>query len=249
MQYPISFILFLAFLSVNLHKENKPLHENIDCNEKLMKRAYNAPGEGGAIPAELNKGFIILADTNKATGLICNLEATLRKNLTIIDTPDLERDYTYEEWKSMPANKKLEKLEEARIQIKKGIGYVHKKNDNVVRIYNNTTETVKLQVQDGSFIGILQGLNKDGKWLPVQYWQWSGCGNSYHVKRLPPKATALFTTHIPNSGNYETRLRFKIMGIDKFYYSNEFIGKIDYCEFEGTMERFRSKLDSVENMN
>lgn len=33
------------------------------------------------------------------------------------------------------------------------------------------------------------------------------------------------------------------MGINKFYYSNEFTAKIDYCEFEGTMERFRSKLD------
>lgn len=59
MQYPVSFLLFLAFLSGSYHKENKPFHEIIDCKEKLMKRADNEPGEGGAY----NTGSGAVAET------------------------------------------------------------------------------------------------------------------------------------------------------------------------------------------
>ena len=82
-------------------------------------------------------------------------------------------------------------------------------------------------MQDGSFICVLQGMNKNGEWISLQNWQFSGCGNSYHDKLFPPKAASSFVTTIKKYGNFHTRLRFKLLGVDKIYYSNEFIGAID----------------------
>jgi hypothetical protein len=233
MQYPVFFFAFLAFLSGNYHKENTPLHENIDCKEKIMKMAGNETNKGMAIPENLNKGFIIMADTNKAINYISTLEETLRNVLLEYDTITV----------------KDEKQEKSRMQIKKNIDSIHNLNKDVhlVMIYNNSTKTVILQKQDQEFICILQGLHPNGQWRPIQYWRGSGCGNSYWKKIFAPSTTAIFAAHIPNQGNYETKLRFKILGINQFYYSNEFPGKIDVCEFEGETERFRYRFDTFIN--
>jgi len=113
-------------------------------------------------------------------------------------------------------------------------------------------------MQDWSYICVLQGLTKGGQWFPLQYWRFSNCGNSYHDKHFPPKTANSFITTIPNKGDYETKLRFKLLGTDKFYYSNEFTGKINYCDFveDSTNYNDRSskpephyKLDSIVHLS
>lgn len=110
----------------------------------------------------------------------------------------------------------------------------HVRNNNgkhVIRIMNNTTDTVFLQTQDGSFMAVMQGLTKSGQWCCLEYWQFSTCGNSYHNIGFLPNAKGAFVAQLPNNGNYETKFRFKLMGKDRYYYSDEFTGKIDYCAF------------------
>ena len=113
-------------------------------------------------------------------------------------------------------------------------------------------------MQDWSYICLLQGLTKGGQWFPIQYWRFSTCGNSYYDKHFPPKTANSFITTIPNKGDYETKLRFKLLGIDKFYYSNEFTGKINYCDFVEDSTNYNDrrskpephyKLDSIVHLS
>ena len=124
----------------------------------------------------------------------------------------------------------------------------HKKNNNgthVIRILNNTTKKVYLQSQDGSIMAVMQGLKKDGQWCTIQHWSFGRCGNSYRNLGFAPGAGGALVTQLPNRGNYETKLRLKVMGTDQFYYSNEFTGKIDYCEFADSKPNYNAYLDTL----
>lgn len=50
--------------------------------------------------------------------------------------------------------------------------------------------------------------------------------------RIPPKKATSFITTLPKRGNFKTKLRYKLLGFTKFYYSNIFDGTIDYCQFK-----------------
>lgn len=41
---------------------------------------------------------------------------------------------------------------------------------HIVRFINNTTDTVVLKTQDGSFMAVMQGLTKSGRWCAIQFW-------------------------------------------------------------------------------
>ena len=239
MQNSLLFIFYLPFLFGSCQTKNqqdkKPFKEDFNCTQGLMKHAWYEHGIDENIPSIKNIGndFILLVDTNyKATNFISFDEDYSRTQSNELDTAFLS--LSEEKWEKLSVKQKLEKLVEQKISYKKQADDAHIKNNqgqNQVWIINNTTDTVTIQMQDWSYICILQGLTKGGQCFPIQYWRFSTCGNSYYDKHFPPKTANSFITRIPNKGDYETRLRFKLLGADKFYYSNEFKGKINYCDF------------------
>lgn len=240
MQYSFFLILSLTFLFGSCQTKNqqdkKLFKENFNCTTGLMKSAWYEHGIDEKIPPikNLSNDFVILVDTNfKATNFISFDEDYSRTQANELDTAYLSL-LDPEEWEKLSAKQKIEKLAEQKISYKQQADSAHIKNNqgqNQVWVINNTTDTVSIQMQDWSYICVLQGLTKGGQWFPIQYWRFSTCGNSYHDKRFPPKTANSFITTIPNKGDYETKFRFKLLGTDKFYYSNEFTGKINYCDF------------------
>lgn len=109
-----------------------------------------------------------------------------------------------------------------------------KPDSQIVWIINNTNDTIIFDMQDASYICVLQAKDKNQKWKPVEYWWPSDCGNSYFVdKYLPPKTASSFMAKIHSQGDYKTKLRYQIAGadLDTIYYSKEFIGYIYESEF------------------
>jgi hypothetical protein len=213
----------------------KTLGEAFDCRQGLMEHAWYEYGGDGPIPDKLTlgSGFKILVDTNlRPTNFISFEEEYLRGQSNDLDTNTYRNKD--DAWEIMTPKQKMAKVSQERIACKQQADSVHLANNqhqNQVWIVNNTEDTVSVQMQDPSFICIMQALSKKGNWLPVQYWGFSGCGNSYHDKPFPPKTANSFVTHLPKNGDYETKLRFKLLGTDRFYYSNEFYGKINSCQF------------------
>ena len=113
----------------------------------------------------------------------------------------------------------------------------------LVRMVNNSKDTVRIPMQDGSFICILEAQDEWKDWKSVEYWLFSWCGNSYYAKALPPHTENSFVFDIPQAGDFVTTLRFKLLGDDKFYYSNLFKGTIDYCRFYGNESGFGDQLE------
>ena len=239
MQSPAIILCFLIFLmsscQTKIHIADTPFQENFNCETGLMKSAWYEFGADESIPPikNLKSDFIILVDTNfKARNFISYNEDYCRTESINLDTSFLK--IGQENWELMSAIEKQEKIAEQKISYKQQADSAHTKNNNgqiQIWIINNTADTVSIQMQDWSYICILQGLTKGGQWFPIQYWRFSKCGNSYSDKQIPPKIANSFITTIPNIGDYETKLRFKLLGSDRFYYSNEFTGKINYCDF------------------
>jgi len=261
MQYSLFIVFcltsFFCSCQANNQQGKKPVKENFNCTKGLMKNAWYEYGMDENIPPikDLSSEFIILVDTNlQATNFVSFEEDYSRRRSTELDTTDL--DWT-DGWDKLTTKQKLEKLNQERKSHLLQANSAHILNNQgqqQVWIINNTRDTVSIQMQDWSYICILQGLTKGGQWFPIQYWGFSHCGNSYYDKHFPPKTANSFITRIPNKGDYETKLRFKLLGADKFYYSNEFKGKINYCDFVEDSTNYNErrgkpephyKLDSV----
>ncbi len=255
MQHLFSITFGLTFLFASWHTKNetnkKPSKEYFDCTKGLMESAWYENGVDETIPPikNLSRDLVILVNTNfKAKNFISFNEDYARRQSTELDTGYLSV-LDPEGWQSLSIKEKLEKLTEEKIQYKHQADSLHLKNNqgqNQIWIINNTIDTVSIQMQDWSYICVLQGLTKGGQWLPIQYWRSSTCGNSYYNKHLPPNTANSFVTTIPNRGDYETRLRFKLLGSSKFYYSNEFAGKINYCDFIEDSANYNNRSPKLE---
>lgn len=237
-------------------KENNAV-DVFNCASGQMTPAWYESGklEAEAVFNGLKNEFVILVDTNyKASNFISSEEDFLRRQS--IDLYDTELTWITG-WDKMTRKQKEKKIQEEKNEYKHQADSVHLLNNNgqqQVWIINNTRDTITIQMQDRSFICILQALAKNGRWSPIQYWRFSTCGNSYFFKHFPSKTANSFITKLPNEGNYKTKLRYKLLGEDRFYYSNEFDGRIDYCSFVEDSNTFinrggnlepHSKLDSL----
>lgn len=228
------FALWILCCACDTHSDtdNKRLvKEDFDCQLGSMQRAYNEHGADEKVPAIKGLGdkFIILVDSSqKVTNFISFGEALLRNESATLDTSDY---FLHDE---ITVKQKLSYVAKEKVRYKQQVDSVHlKNNQNGQRVWviNNSSDTVLIQMQDWSFICILEAVTKGGKWLPIQYWRFSECGNSYYDKRFLPKTANSFIMDWPRQGDYATRLRFKLMGVKQFYYSNEFVGRINYCQF------------------
>jgi len=238
---------------------NKPDKEIFNCSKGEMRSAWYEHGKDEPIPSVkgLKKEFQILVDTNlKANNFISFDEEYFRKS----EHKDMSDFNWIKGWDKLTENQKIEKTRLQKAADKDKADSIHLINNNgqqQVWIINNSKDTVVIQMQDWLFICVLQALTKGNHWYPIQYWRFSGCGNSYHYKYFLPKTANSFITDLPKKGDYKTKLRYKLLGKDKYYYSNEFEGSINYCRFVEDTSRYENrfgkkqphfKLDSLINL-
>jgi hypothetical protein len=241
-------LLFLITGCDNKQSEKeKVVVETFDCKTGQMKPAWYEHGIDEQIPniKGLQNEFVIIVDTNsKAKNFISFDEDYSRERSNKLDTSDL--NWT-DNWEQLTPKQKFEKVNQEKksylIQADSA-HFLNNQGQQQVWIINNSRDTVTIQMQDWSFICVLQAKTKGGQWYPIQYWRFSTCGNSYGFKKFPPKTANSFITELPNKGDYLTKLRYKLLGENKYYYSNEFEGKINYCEFVEDSTDYNDRYDN-----
>jgi len=110
---------------------------------------------------------------------------------------------------------------------------LEKSNDSLYSIYifNKTTDSIKISIQDWHLFLIQEAKNENGDWKPIEYWKYSWCGNSYLSNKLEPNGI-LKTESKVYSGNFETQIRFKLLNDDKVFYSNSMAGYVNLSQFK-----------------
>jgi hypothetical protein len=95
----------------------------------------------------------------------------------------------------------------------------------------STSHMATLEMQDGSIMMVVQAVDKNGKWKPIEYWSGSWCGNSYYTLMIPPRHM-LMTRGIKCSGMFRTKCRMKVSNERDSIYSNEFYMSINETQFD-----------------
>ncbi|WP_027418195.1 hypothetical protein [Crocinitomix catalasitica] len=95
-----------------------------------------------------------------------------------------------------------------------------------VFIVNNTDIIQGIEHHDGRLLVIQEALTEHGEWQPIEYFIYSGCGNSFGVNPLNPASYLMFG--IPKyNGDFKTKLRVRLRTNNNTILSNEFDGNIN----------------------
>ena len=78
---------------------------------------------------------------------------------------------------------------------------------------------------------IQEALDEDSLWKPIEYWVYSGCGNSYFNPLNLNPYTYLMVPIRKYFGEYKTKMRLKLKNGKKIIYSNTFKGSINKSQF------------------
>ena len=76
---------------------------------------------------------------------------------------------------------------------------------------NHRDSAVEINAQDSRLKIIAEVLNKEGKWVPIEYFASSTCGNSYHTITLDKMEYWKFSVPV-FEGPYKTKLRYTFHG-------------------------------------
>lgn len=104
-------------------------------------------------------------------------------------------------------------------------------------LINTTDSTFSAKRQDGSLIMIQEALNEKGKWIPIEYWVHSGCGNSYFNPLKLDSGKYIMIPIKKYSGNFKTKIRLKLKAGKTIFYSEPFQGEIDKSQFKKETEQ------------
>ncbi|MCT4580252.1 MAG: hypothetical protein N4A35_02455 [Flavobacteriales bacterium] len=103
----------------------------------------------------------------------------------------------------------------------------------------NTTDSIfNADRQDGSLIMIQEAIDKNGDWQPIEYWVYSGCGNSYFSPLKLPAGKCVMVPIKKYEGSYKTKIRLKFKIGKQVIYSGTFDGAIN-------LEQFKRETESV----
>ena len=63
------------------------------------------------------------------------------------------------------------------------------KNESKISVFiqNISSDSISVLLQDSGFYIIQEAKIKNGKWKPIEYWQYSDCGNSFSSIKIGPK--------------------------------------------------------------
>lgn len=113
-------------------------------------------------------------------------------------------------------------------------------------IYNSTDSLVSLDTQEGWIYIIQEGKDEKGNWKPIEFWDYyTICGNSLYSKELLPGQIGVSKIY-KYKGDYNTKLRVKLMTNGLIYYSNEFQGSINKSQLQ-LPERFKGESSKKRN--
>jgi hypothetical protein len=179
----------------------------------------------------LPKGISIIADTAlKPVNFVSQHEEYFRIMVSGFYTPhkpwkELQDSFKFFNTSNYDSTEKfvLDNLKDAE-----GIHMKNSSKDFTVWIVNNSKDTIKIPAQDGSIMAIKEAKDKKGKWRPIEYWAYSGCGVSYQDVLIAPGKSVQFPAN-SSKGDFTTKVRFKIIGKNKFMYSNEFTETVPSC--------------------
>ncbi|CAG5082631.1 hypothetical protein [Parvicella tangerina] len=99
-------------------------------------------------------------------------------------------------------------------------------------LVNTTDTTFNAERQDGSLIMIQEAQNKEGDWQPIEYWIYSGCGNSYFNPLVLEPHEYAEVAIVKYHGKFETKMRLKFKYDKNIMYSQPFNGSINLSQFE-----------------
>jgi hypothetical protein len=83
---------------------------------------------------------------------------------------------------------------------------------------------------------IQEALNAKGEWAPIEYWTYSGCGNSYFSPLVLPQGQLALIPVRRYSGPFRTKLRLKWKNGTRTLYSDSFEGSIEPGQFNRLTE-------------
>lgn len=109
-------------------------------------------------------------------------------------------------------------------------------------LINSSESTFSAERQDGSLIMIQEALNEQGKWLPIEYWVYSGCGNSYFNPLKLESGKSVMVPIKKYSGNFKTKIRLKLKAGKTTFFSESFAGAIDKSQFNKETEQVNGIL-------
>ena len=106
-------------------------------------------------------------------------------------------------------------------------------NDSLfsIFVYNNTKDSLNIELQDRSLFLIQEAKTPNGEWKPIEYWAMSNCGNSFKDFKISSNEI-LRTKTLKYKGDFKTQIRFKLYNSDKVYYSNSLSGSININQFK-----------------
>lgn len=109
-------------------------------------------------------------------------------------------------------------------------------------LINTSDSTFKAERQDGSLMMIQEAMNDSGVWQPIEYWVYSGCGNSY-FDPLELDSGKYVTIPIKKyEGSFKTQFRLKMKTNSSIFYSETFEGSLEKSQFEKQTEKVNGIL-------
>lgn len=107
------------------------------------------------------------------------------------------------------------------------------KNDSLFSIYvkNNKQSDIQIIPQDNKLKLIQEALSSDKKWKPIEFWVNSDCGISY-LRKINVKSGEIIGLNSKKyKGNFNTKIRFKVIINKNIYYSNAIATSINESKF------------------
>lgn len=109
-------------------------------------------------------------------------------------------------------------------------------------LVNTTGSTFTATRQDGSLIMIQEAKDKDGNWQPLEYWVYSGCGNSYFSPLSLESGKCVLVPIKRYTGNFKTEIRLKFKYDRTIFYSEPFEGTISESQLRKETEKVNGIL-------
>ena len=120
----------------------------------------------------------------------------------------------------------------------------------IVWLINKSHKNILLQTALFDLIAVLEAKDLSNIWKPVEYMRPVLDNFQYDYIEIPKNTASFFKVKFPTEGSFKTQFRYKILGENTFFYSPEFSGTIDPCQFvQDTRETLKKKfmLEKFEN--
>lgn len=228
--------LQIAALLISISVQKIPSTNSLDqgCKDGtldilLIDESYKAEKIFGI---KASKGLYIDIDpNNKSKNFISTTEYFFRTQSKNLDTTNV--GYV-KDWEMHTANQKLEIVEQKKIQKKEYADKIHfetNQGQQIVSIINANRKMVDFPSICGLPVVVLQAKNEFEKWKTIRYVEFATCGNCYGGRILSKRHKLDLIVQLPENGDFQTKLRFKMLYKRGFIYSNEFDYSISKCDF------------------